>query len=355
MLDFRSKRSTVPNYQSRGEQYRLLGLVMGLGFVFWLITTVANPDNWAWIWRLNHQAEAPKGPAVDTRLAHPEQTSHEPSPIMHAPAATGTTKVDVERKLFPGITPELLANVQDDRAITSRDNVPFYTILKILKDADPHALAAYSRGVVPFIQIFKQPELYRGEVITVRGYVKRALASKVQPNDFGIEKNNQLWIKPDDRDDPIVAYCLDLPLGFPTGDELNERIELTGVFYKRWAYFWRNQELHSTPLVLAKSFTWTPVSKPAQAQTNYTKIAINVGAGVLMVLILVIVLVRRSRGSTHPYLAKVSSRTRGPMYEGLKDLEVSPEVRQALREATSESPAKPPEPSGELPAAPNGS
>lgn len=354
VLDFRSKKSTIPNYTSRGEQRKLLALVLGLGFFLIMLNVVSNPDNWVWMWRMGQGGQAGQGAqggggpaqpgvAIDTRLPMEIPAGNEPNPIIHAPPAKAPP--EEKPKFLPGIDFDLLAPVQDDKRLLSSENPGFYALLALLRDTDPKELAKYSRGVVPFIQLYQQPEVYRGEVVEVRGKVHRAIKTKPALNENGIKEHYQVWIEPDDRHDPVAVYCVELPPNFPDGDKLSERIELTGIFFKRWAYLWGNGELHSTPLMLAKSFKWLPKSqKAAEPEPNYVQITINV-VGVLMVLlVLVIVLAKRGQKKENPYF-KVASRNRGPIYESLKGLEVAPDVQEALRDIAGDASKsdKPPE------------
>jgi hypothetical protein len=63
---------------------------------------------------------------------------------------------------------------------------------------------------------------------------------------------------------PIVVYSLDLPQGFPPIKDkyadgelttLNEEVEFTGYFFKRWAYP-TEHDIQVAPLLLARAPRW---------------------------------------------------------------------------------------------------
>jgi len=53
----------------------------------------------------------------------------------------------------------------------------------------------------------------------------------------------------------MVVYCLRLPDGFPTGMSLSEEAEITGFFFKRWAYK-AQDTMRSAPVLLARTVRW---------------------------------------------------------------------------------------------------
>ena len=74
-----------------------------------------------------------------------------------------------------------------------------------------------------------------------------------------------LWVRPEDTNvGPYCVYAQRLPEGFPdvsTSDvELNERVQISGVFFKIRSYTAANGEVLQCPLILADSFEWKPVT-----------------------------------------------------------------------------------------------
>ncbi|MBS0209756.1 MAG: hypothetical protein JSS27_12470 [Planctomycetes bacterium] len=120
-IDYRP-RQRMPNYQARGTQYRLLGLVMLLGMSVILIEHVADPRHWNWFAEMGQpQIDRRK---VDTRLA-PERAAEfegeprievlaaaEPAEPEQSPPPKGPTdnEAAVAAAIAPAASPAAVAN-----------------------------------------------------------------------------------------------------------------------------------------------------------------------------------------------------------------------------------------------------
>jgi hypothetical protein len=120
--------------------------------------------------------------------------------------------------------------------------------------------------VVSFGQLFKQPEVYRGRLVTVEGTARRVEFMEAPENFYGIDSYFRLWLQPVGSNSPIVIYSLDVPEGFPamriaqTPDsylDLEESVRITGFFFKRWPYSARDGT-RLAPVVLSRTFSWSP-------------------------------------------------------------------------------------------------
>ena len=144
--------------------------------------------------------------------------------------------------------------------------------------------------------MFRQPNQYRGRLVTVSGVVHRANRVELLPNDYGIKQYYQVWLWPSDNPSaPIVVYCLRLPQGFPTGMELAEQAEVTGYFFKRWAYQ-ANDALRTAPELLARTLQWEqrPVMTPPQPAETWP-IPLVVGVAALAALLAAGIVYLRTR------------------------------------------------------------
>lgn len=94
-------------------------------------------------------------------------------------------------------------------------------------------------GVLPLLQ---QPDVFRGQVVSIAGTVARAEKLPAKENEFGIESYWQLWLRPEGgADRPIVAIVNDVPshvaiVGPGATIEDGPAVNVTGVFLKRLAY-----------------------------------------------------------------------------------------------------------------------
>ena len=255
------------NYFSRRQQWRLLILVMLLGLVVMAAVKARDADNYRWFFALGgtgsvRSAEDPgEAPvSVDTRVHPASQVDKVPGTFI----SPGTTEHSEETssRYFPGVKTSYLSSIRDDSPFGSDERDAWFHLFDLLGKTDPAELRAASTGRVTFIQLFRQPDEYRGELVTIRGTIVRARRLAAPDNDRDIDGYYQTWIRPaDNRHYPMVAYLLELPDGFPTGMEISAEVEITGFFFKRWAYQ-AQDTLRSAPVVLARSVVWKEPPSP---------------------------------------------------------------------------------------------
>lgn len=283
MVNFRNNstpRKRPPNYLARREQRRLLILVMTLGAVVALMAKAAQPSTWAWLW--GKQAAQTQSTTVDAETPAYYDTRIRPTSPERLPLDTFISPAKKpaaptpQGDYFAGLRPELFAEIRDHAVFRGVENESWYNFLTVLRDAEQAELEQSSIGRVGFGQLFEQPSVYRGKVITVTGVARRAFDLQAPPNDHGIESYYQLWLQPmGGPTSPIVIYTLELPDGFPSSrvagsDEarnIYEPIEVTGFFFKNWAYS-TGSAILSAPLVLSKNVKWTPQVAAADAANS---------------------------------------------------------------------------------------
>jgi len=163
------------------------------------------------------------------------------------------------------------SSVTDDAPFRSREKEPWFAILKILQEVSASELWRSPARHVTFAQLYRRPGDYRGKLVEIRGRVMGVFPLHAPPNDVGISQYYQLWVCPEEENDPIVVYCLRLPEHFPRGERISEPAVIRGVFFKRWAYQAKDG-LRFAPVVLAPSIRWEPVTvqspMPAESPPN---------------------------------------------------------------------------------------
>ena len=109
-----------------------------------------------------------------------------------------------------------------------------------------------------FADLFGHPEEYTGELLTLRGYVRKNLKHPADADDPSQIPTYEAWLyTPDSQHNPVVVVYTDLPPGLPLGGNLVETVEVTGYFFKVYGY--RAQDgLRAAPMLLAKTLDWTP-------------------------------------------------------------------------------------------------
>ena len=294
MPDYRQK-STVRNYLSRREQWRILLPVMSLGLVVVLMFEASQPSNWEWLWAgVEKQAEANHGEAnhadrsetLDTRF--PPRNEDLAQGVVRIVGRPPAGKNSADGDFFLGVNVEGLREVRDNVMhlyLPDEDDPErkvWFNLLDILNNTVEAKLREESTEVT-FAQLFQQSGTYRGKLVTIKGYVHRALPRKPTKNNVGIEDYFELWVSVGRQSTSV--YCLQLPDDFPRGERISEEVEITGFFYKRVGFLHPpleadsrdttgdqpELELSLTPVLLARTVHWKP------REQAKTKAAPNVG------------------------------------------------------------------------------
>ncbi|MEY3172209.1 MAG: hypothetical protein RLZZ436_122 [Planctomycetota bacterium] len=122
-----------------------------------------------------------------------------------------------------------------------------------------YAAARRDPTVFPvFVDLFQNPDVWQGELVTLRGYVRRVLTHPGDPSLFNGQPLHELWLyTADSQHIPTVVVTPSLPRDFPLTADLVDSVTVTGCFYRMYVY--RGQsETRQAPLVLAGRIDWRP-------------------------------------------------------------------------------------------------
>ena len=109
-----------------------------------------------------------------------------------------------------------------------------------------------------FVDLFQNPELWQGELVTLNGYVRRVLSHPADPALFNGQRLHELWLYTrDSQHIPTVVVTPTLPRDFPLNADLVDSITVTGCFYRMYVYKGQS-ETRQAPLVLAGRIDWKP-------------------------------------------------------------------------------------------------
>jgi hypothetical protein len=109
-----------------------------------------------------------------------------------------------------------------------------------------------------FVDLFQNPELWQGELVTLQGYVRRVLSHPADPALFNGQSLHELWLYTrDSQHIPTVVVTPTLPRDFPLTADLVDSITVTGCFYRMYVYKGQS-ETRQAPLVLAGRIDWKP-------------------------------------------------------------------------------------------------
>jgi hypothetical protein len=256
VLDFTPKK-TARNWTSRREQRKLLVLVFLVAGVIVAFSMAREPRLFNWVAGIGKKDNV-EDAHVDTRLKKGRTETDVRRGIFTVSAdAPLDTHADIPPgDRFPGVKMEYFNAIKDNTIHRPSEADAWFHLLDIANKTPQETLEQVSRGRVTFLQLFRQPDLYRAELVTVAGTVHRVVPQKITDNYEGLEgEYYQVWIQPNNSAHPIVVYSLAIPDEFPVGMELKEPAEVTGFFFKIWAYPARD-EPRTAPILLAKTFRW---------------------------------------------------------------------------------------------------
>ncbi|GEM_PF-574179 len=191
-------------------------------------------------------------------LTQEEQSSTEPDrdaphkseslPAKNDLRGTGSLGFDID-----------FGKIVDNRRVVPSEWPAWLETFRVLANLSEVELRANSLGRVSFVQLFEQPGVYRGKLVTTVGVIRRAHRARTPKNEWGLTTYYQLWVQPDDHPaDPIAVWSVELPPGFPLGMSIEERAEVTGYFFKLMAYQAADGKLRRAPLILARGIRWVP-------------------------------------------------------------------------------------------------
>lgn len=346
-------------YLNRGDQKRLLVLVGMIAMIVFSIEFAARPSSWYWLTGRPADAE----PAGDDKKEAPRPVEKiDFRPDMKEPSLGpqvirvigGHTPADADR-YKPGndssesanqeehelkLAPELIELIRDNAVgIRESERELYYYLLAKTRDVPAKKLESASRRSIAFAVLMNESQDRLGEIITVKGELRRLTAIPAGKNEFGIETIWEGWIF--NTDSGLNPYCIrmtSIPEGIPTGQDLGSGVivKVTGYFLKRYGYPAQQDRLHVAPLVLAKNVQWYQ-KRPSSVPDDLGIVPYVLGfAGVLGVTISILLYRFRSsdRDFEKNHLRRLSAAPAGAI-DAISNLPTV-EVEESLRQLSAE-------------------
>lgn len=117
-----------------------------------------------------------------------------------------------------------------------------------------------------FVDMFQNPEDYRGRPVSLHGMLRKLTKFDPGPNQREIQEAYEGWIYTDDsQGNPAVVVFLSKPEGLKVGGDLMEEVRLTGYFLKMYGYEAQDAPRKS-PLILASAVEWKQSPPPYKAE-----------------------------------------------------------------------------------------
>ena len=265
MLRFRAQSVEVDpgtrlrEKRGRRQRRRLWMLLVCLGLVLATMRQLNQPNTAR---RLGQIFGAPE-------VATHQQTEKQPGPFVLGEVGAGELPAAVtggdDAVTKHEDASEGLAGVKDNTYFRPSEHGAWFGLFERLLQMNSQELQDASLGEMTYAQLLKQPDVYRGEVVSLRGTMRLEERQEAPANALGIEMYHRLWISPRGGGSSLFAvYCLELPDRFPRGEKLQVPVSVTGYFFKNWSYASQGG-LAIAPVVLARSVDWqAPVTPPAR-------------------------------------------------------------------------------------------
>ena len=267
-----------------------------------------------------------------------------------------------------GVDVSLLDNVHHREPLVGKETIAFYRLMSGLRDTPPHQLVNWAErqlprhreewqqkqkegdkqyqavayqvaklageGVYSVAPYFNLPDGQEGQLVTLDGVVRQALrvdaSQDIDAAACGLDHYYELALFTGDSENNPLMFCvLELPDGFPVGDDLREPVRVAGFFFKNWRYASRSStgQLRLAPLFIGHA-PLRLVAPPKQPLWGYVA-----GLGFIGVILLLWLAVWRRSRADGQFEAKTLARMREPA-EPLDPseaiLDPSPHHRQPL-------------------------
>jgi hypothetical protein len=301
----------------------VLLLVMSLGLVMLLMSKARDPKNWAWLVAAGDHGKAPASTSLPAGDDLPEDAArHKPTkpdtPDTSPPPGPAKTGDQAAARYFPGVEPRYLAAIRDDAAFRPEEQDIWFQLLEILDHTNQAVLRRSSTGRVTYSQLSRQSEQYRGQLVSIRGTIRRTSVQRPRENDGRIVQYYQTVLQPaDDRSQLIFVYCLYLPEGFPTGPDVSADVDVTGFYFKRWAYA-AQDTVRTAPVLLARTVDWIkPPPEPNGPSASVTSVLMWIAVALVVSLLLAAYVYTRTRRTLPRELAAP------PQFEALRDVPIA--------------------------------
>jgi hypothetical protein len=201
------------------------------------------------------------------------------------------------------INPEVLRNLRDSTlGLKIEDRDAYFRILKLaslmsfgeMQDlaieyrkariAAHDSKAATDRKFSPFVDLFLNPDAYRGKPVVLRGTLRKLIRYEPGPNEEGITAVYEGWLyAADSQNNPAVVVFTEKPQGMPLGGDLVEEVVIAGYFFKMYGYEAQDQP-RKAPMILAGQIEWIA---PIQKQSLHIPVWVYGIAGLVALWIVV--------------------------------------------------------------------
>jgi hypothetical protein len=129
---------------------------------------------------------------------------------------------------------------------------PYYHLLHLARRSRPEWLEAEARSDLLPVNIMEEPERYRGELVRLKGRVRRIVRSEASENPEGIVEQFESYLFDTDfHPRPVVVITPEAPGGLAPAQDLVENVETVGYFLGLWRYEVKGGKVAQAPVFMA--------------------------------------------------------------------------------------------------------
>lgn len=157
-----------------------------------------------------------------------------------------------------------LSRIRDNTlAIRHDESQAFYRILAHIRDLSRTVLEAAARTDVQYLNLMQEPDQYRGQLIQIRGDLKRLNRFTANDNRYEVDTLYEGWIfTADSGSHPFRVLATNLSPELSPGLDLDIPVTVEGYFFKKEGYD-SPGGLQLAPVILAKQIDkYRPNSSP---------------------------------------------------------------------------------------------
>ena len=253
---------------SKGQQLRMIGAIVFAGAILFAYQLSQIPVG---------------GPVVPDPNAEPLDFAirgHQPDP-------DGLVRVSMEGSAGGTelMTAEERADFEDNTVgLSRRELAHAAAIFGRLSDRSPAGLEADARSDASFTVLMQQPDSFRGELIELRGDLRRLVGFPGLETFDGPGELVEGWLFLSDAgNNPVRILAIEADATLPQGEQFEpEPVVVRGVFVKRFGYASRGGT-SVAPLLLAQSIDRVPVAPAEQVDEQWPALVIFVAVIVMTI------------------------------------------------------------------------
>jgi hypothetical protein len=183
-----------------------------------------------------------------------------------------------------------------------------------------------------FYDLVTRPDSWRGQPVTLRGYIRDLTPMEAEQNELGLTHLYQAHLFTEDSTQfPYVVVVTEIPPNLPRPEPRRptDFITVTGYFYKLWTYRAETETGRwSAPLILAGRLEWNP---PRVAQPWWRRLGAGAAVATACVLAGALALLQRRRQQERAVLRQIRGLAQEPPPS-------EAEIRQALDDLSQTGP-----------------